>query len=371
MANDTLSNDISNNNMQWIFDPIQPIESSWHDQAQRHQQQLTKPPGSLGRLEQIAECFCAWQSTLHPSIDNILVAVFAGDHGVCQQQVSAFPQAVTGQMVANFLEGGAAISVLSQQLAAQFYVCNTGVLETLPSQYQKHPQLIDRPVANGTQDFSMSAAMTAAQLEQALNLGREIVDHACHPKNTHQPLQLFVGGEMGIGNTTSASAIYAALLGISVTDIVGRGAGVDDSGLERKQAAITAALALHANVLSDPYQVLQCMGGFEIAALVGSYLYCAQQGIPVVVDGFICTSAALVAIRLNPDVKQWMIFSHCSQEAAHRLVLQILDVKPLVDIGLRLGEGSGAALIVPLLKSALLLHNSMATFQRAGVSNSE
>lgn len=357
--------------MQWIFDVIQPIETSWHDQAHCHQQQLTKPPGSLGQLEVIAERFCAWQSTLHPSIDNILVAVFAGDHGVCQQQVSAFPQAVTAQMVTNFLAGGAAISVLSQQLAAQFYVCNTGVVEALPAHYQGHPQLIDRPVANGTQDFSVSSAMTAAQLEQALTIGREVVDQACCSEKIHQPLQLFVGGEMGIGNTTSASAIYAALLGISVSDVVGRGAGIDDAGLQRKQAAISTALALHAKVLNDPCQVLQCMGGFEIAALVGSYLHCAQQGIPIVVDGFICTSAALVAIRINPDVKQWMIFSHCSQETAHQSVLQMLDVEPLLDIGLRLGEGSGAALIVPLLQSALLLHNNMATFQQAGVSSGE
>lgn len=354
--------------MQWIDNPVQPIDSDWHHRARIHQQQLTKPPGSLGRLEDVAVSFCAWQKTLQPTMDDVLVAIFAGDHGICSQRVSAFPQAVTMQMVTNFLDGGAAVSVLSESLSAQFTVCNTGMVTTVPVAYENHPRLFNQPIANGTQDFSVAAAMTMQQLQQALDLGRAVVKNI-HENNLHRPLQLFIGGEMGIGNTSSASAIFSALLKMSASEVVGRGTGVDDAGLQRKVSVIETALALHGDIFADPFEVLRCLGGFEIAALVGSYLYCAQQGIPIVVDGFICTSAALIAMRLHPEAKQWMIFSHCSQESAHQSILHALDVEPMLNLGLRLGEGSGAALVVPLLRSALLLHNRMATFQQAGVSD--
>ena len=173
---------------------------------------------------------------------------------------------------------------------------------------------------------------------------------------------------MGIGNTTSASALYAALLDLPPLDVVGPGTGVDDKGLLRKQSVIGAALSLHKVILHDPYEVLRCLGGLEIAALVGSYIRCAQLGIPVLVDGFICTAAALIAVRLNPSVRERMLFSHCSAEPAHRIALMALSAEPMLDLGLRLGEGSGAAIAVPILQSALLLHNTMATFEQAGVS---
>ncbi len=324
-------------------------------QAQQHQSALTKPAGSLGRLEAIAEQFCAWQASERPQLNKVVIRVFAGDHGVCAQNISAFPQAVTAQMVANFLEGGAAISVLSQQLGADFAVVNMGLSTPEPS----HPDLINANIAPGTADFTQQAAMTDTELTQALDVGRQ---------QTSTQAELFIGGEMGIGNTTSASAIYCALLDLSPEQSVGPGTGVDMAGQQRKCAAIETALALHSSELSDPYQALRHLGGLEIAALVGSYIAAAQQGTPVLVDGFISTAAALIATRLNPGVSPWLLFAHQSAEPAHRLALQAFKAQPLLDLGMRLGEGSGAAVAVPLLQSALHLHNNMATFEQAAVS---
>ncbi len=354
--------------MNWLFEPAQFIDLSFCDSARAHQQQLTKPQGSLGRLEVFAEMFAGWQANIYPRLEHIYIAVFAGDHGVCQQNISAFPQAVTTQMIANFLDGGAAISVLSRHLNAEFVVCNTGTVTSLPDQYTAHPQLVNKCIAFGTADFSLQAAMTASQLLGALSAGCSVADEANKQYSNDQPLQLFIGGEMGIGNTTSASALYAALLELPSIDVVGPGTGIDDKGLLRKQSVIDTGLSLHEAILHDPYEVLRCLGGLEIAALVGSYIRCAQLGIPVLVDGFICTAAALIAVKLNPSVRDWMLFSHCSAEPAHRLALKALSAEPMLDLGLRLGEGSGAAVAVPILQSALLLHNTMATFEQAGVS---
>jgi nicotinate-nucleotide--dimethylbenzimidazole phosphoribosyltransferase len=331
--------------------------------ARQHQGILTKPSGSLGRLEIIAEQFAGWQSSPHPVLDSVKVVVFAGDHGVCQQQVSAFPQAVTTQMVVNFLEGGAAISVLSNSIGADLVVCNMGTVTPLPAAYLTHPRLVQRQIAAGTADFSQQAAMTEEQVKAALAAGKAMAESV--------DSQLFIGGEMGIGNTTSASAIYAALLSLSPEAVVGSGTGIDAAGIQRKQSVIATALSLHKGNLNDPYQVLRCVGGLEIAALVGSYITCAQRGVPVLVDGFICTAAALVAVRINPSVQQWLLFSHQSAEFAHASALESLGVEPLLNLGLRLGEGSGAALAVPMLRSALDLHNQMATFVQAGVSSSD
>ena len=346
----------------WWFDPVGPMNIEAYQQACQHQQQLTKPAGSLGRLEQLAQSFARWQGQALPELEHILVTVFAGDHGVCAHGVSAFPQAVTTQMICNFLSGGAAISVLSRALDAQFSVVNMGTVEPLPAMMLEHPYLTPTNIAHSTADFTAEPAMTPEQLAYCLNTGREAV--------TRQPTaQLFIGGEMGIGNTTSASAIYAAVMGLSVSAAVGPGTGVDDEGLQRKQRAVKQALSLHQSTLDDPLDILRCVGGFEIAALVGSYIACAQQGTPVVVDGFICTAAALLAVAINPGVQDWLLFSHCSAEPAHRLALEYLEAKPLLDLGMRLGEGSGAAIVVPIIQSALLLHREMATFEQAGVSD--
>ncbi len=328
-------------------------------QARAYQATLTKPVGSLGQLECIAEQFCGLQASLNPTLETIAVRVFAGDHGVCSQGVSAFPQAVTVQMITNFLRGGAAISVLSRDLGADFCVINMGTATPIEAAFAQHPQLVHAPIDNGTQDFSVTAAMTSQQLDQALSIGKSAIESLS--------VDLFIGGEMGIGNTTSASAIYASLLALSPAQTVGPGSGIDKKGIYHKEAVITAALKLHRHSLDSAYNVLRCLGGFEIAGLVGSFIACAQRGIPVLVDGFICTAAALIAVKLNPGVRDWLLFSHCSAEPAHITALDYLQAKPLLNLGLRLGEGSGAALAVPLLKSALSLHNNMATFSQAGI----
>jgi len=328
--------------MSWITQKAKPIDQASVDVARQHQSLLTKPAGSLGRLESLAIQFAGWQGHAHPTLNDICVVVFAGDHGVCQHNVSAFPQVVTAQMIINF------------------FVLNMGTVSPLPDEFVSHPRLIEKNIAAGTADFSQQAAMTVDEVDAALNAGRSIVESS--------NAQLFIGGEMGIGNTSSASAIYAALLSLSAKRVVGPGTGIDQQGIDRKRVVIEKALALHQDQLNDPYQVLRCLGGLEIAGLVGCYIACAQQGIPVLVDGFICTAAALLAIKLNPSAQSWFLFSHQSAEPAHALALEYLSINPLLNLGFRLGEGSGAAVAVPIIQSALSLHNNMATFTQAGVS---
>lgn len=343
----------------WLFAPAQVIDEHAVDAARTHQAQLTKPPGSLGRLEGLALQFAGWQGVTKPQLNNICVRIYAADHGVCNHGVSAFPQAVTAQMIANFSRGGAAITVLSRMLKADFAVVNLGTVVPLPPM----PAVYDRSVGLGTKDFSAQAAMTCEQLEQALTVGR---DHA-----SSQDYQLFVGGEMGIGNTTSASALLSALLQLAPEVTVGPGTGVDEEGLRIKRGVIAAALDCHSSHLSHPLECLRRLGGFEIVALVASFITCAQRGVPVLVDGFIATAAAVVAIKLNPSVESWMLLGHHSAEPGHQLALECFTASPLLDLGMGLGEGSGAATAVPIIQAALTLHREMATFEQAGVSASE
>lgn len=348
----------------WIFNAVKPLDSAAAEQAQSHQNTLTKPPGSLGLLETLAIKFAACQGQKKPLLNEICVRVFAADHGVCDKGVSAFDQAVTAAMIANFASGGAAISVLSRIIEADFAVVNLGTvsaveLPSAPTHSKPQATIIDAYIADKTQDFSEYPAMTNEQLTLALAAGKREIDN--------RQMDLFIGGEMGIGNTTSASALYGALLGLDASKTVGPGTGVDQAGVEHKQNVVRQALHLHANILDDPIAVLACLGGFEIAALCGSYMACAQRGVPVVVDGFISTAAALVAAKINPRIVDWFIFSHCSAEPAHRLALDFFQAEPLIDFSMRLGEGSAAALVVPLIQSALKLHNEMASFSEAGI----
>ncbi|MFY9332635.1 MAG: nicotinate-nucleotide--dimethylbenzimidazole phosphoribosyltransferase [Porticoccaceae bacterium] len=340
---------------EWIQNKVTPPCAESRRVGQERQNQLTKPQGSLGRLEGLAIDFAGFQKTPLPSLQHIAVRVFAADHGIARAGVSAFPQSVTAEMVRNFAAGGAAITVLAHLHHADFAVINLGTAEPM----ELLPNVINSSLGAGTHNFSEQAAMSPPQLESALRIGRD----SC-PANT----QLFIGGEMGIGNTTSAAAIYSAMLDMPAELSVGRGTGIDHAGLIRKQRCIEKALALHVRADTGPQEILRCLGGFEIAALVGAYIGCAQRGIPSLVDGFICTAAALVACRLNPSVKPWLRFSHCSAEAAHRSVLRSLGALPLLDLGLRLGEGSGAAVAIPIIQAALTLHREMATFAEAGMS---
>lgn len=348
----------------WYSQACPTVSRSAQQAAQIRQSSLTKPAGSLGQLETIAEQFAAWQDTSHPKLDNVMIRIFAADHGVCAQNISAFPQEVTTQMVMNFLQGGAAISVLSEAAQADFAVVSMGLANSLPDMIS--PKLIKQDVANGTADFTQTAAMTTEQMQQALAAGQAVIQ--AQLKKTRNT-QLFIGGEMGIGNTTSASAIYTVLLNITAREASGPGTGIDTAGVQHKANIIEKAIALHQPKSAD--ETLQKVGGFEIAALVGAYISAAQNGIPSLVDGFICTAAALIATQLNPSCRDWFMFAHQSAEPAHVLALNTLKAKPLLNIGMRLGEGSGAATALPLLQTALTLHNKMATFEEAAVAGQE
>lgn len=343
-------------NLNWLYQPCSTIDQAAKQQAATRQSQLTKPAGSLGQLETIAIEFAGWQGREIPQLKQISVRIFAGDHGVCQQQVSAFPQAVTQQMISNFVTGGAAISVLSQALQADFSVINMGTVQAVPD--QQH--LLNIQVAPGTEDFSQGPAMSHDQLQQCLNAGRDIV--------CQHPSQLFIGGDMGIGNTSSAAAIYAALLDTHGSETAGPGTGLLPPGVDQKAAVIDRALALHRDHLDSPLEVLRRLGGLEIAGLTGAYIAAAQNSTPILVDGFITTAAALLACQINPGVRQWMLFAHESAEPAHKLALTKLAAEPLLNLGMRLGEGSGAALAVPIIQNALTIHKSMSTFADANVS---
>jgi nicotinate-nucleotide--dimethylbenzimidazole phosphoribosyltransferase len=344
--------------MDWWLKPVADISFASQQAALARQQQLTKPAGSLGVLETLAVDFAGWQGREKPDLNRIDIRVFAGDHGVVEEGVSAYPQAVTVEMIKNFSRGGAAITVLAKQVNATFSVVNMGTVAVSPS----CDSVVNIQLSAGTNNFCQMPAMDEALVLKALAVGAEQVS---------SDADVLVVGEMGIGNTTAAAALTSALLDLSPDITVGRGTGVDDDALAHKRNVVLRALTRHRSEISAPLAALRCLGGLEIAALTGAYISAAQKGIPSVVDGYICTTAALVACRLNPAVRPWLIFSHRSAEPGHHYLLEALAAKPLLDLGLRLGEGSGAALVIPLLQSACRLHSDMATFAEAGVSQQD
>lgn len=346
--------------LQWWQAPCQPLDPVARAKAQSRQDQLTKPRGALGQLEELTITLAAQQGRERPGIDHPWFAVFAGDHGVVEEGVSAYPQAVTGEMLRNFVRGGAAISVLARSLGATLELVDLGTAVPL----EPLPGVLHLQVGAGTANFAREPAMTAAQCLIALQAGRSSVERALGAG-----ADLYVGGEMGIGNTTSASALACALLGLPATTLAGPGTGLDGKGVAHKVQVIERALALHRGYCNSPEETLRRLGGFEVAALTGAYLACAQLGLPALVDGFICSVAALCAVRLNPACREWLLFSHRSAEPGHVAVLEALEAQPLLDLGLRLGEGSGAAITLPLLRLACELHNGMATFAEASVSD--
>ncbi|MGD9543537.1 MAG: nicotinate-nucleotide--dimethylbenzimidazole phosphoribosyltransferase [Methylocystis sp.] len=301
---------------------------------------LTKPPGALGRLEHIVEWLAAWQGRAAPAIERPLVAVFAANHGVVAQGVSAFPASVTQQMVANFLSGGAAINQICKSQGVGLKVFELA---------------LERP----TEDFTQAPAMDEREAAATFAYGMEAIQG---------DIDLLAPGEMGIGNTTSAAAIYAALYGGPGARWTGRGTGLDDAGLSRKNAAIDAALALHAAHLSDPLEILRRLGGREIAAMMGAIAAARMNRIPVVLDGYVACAAAALLHAIAPDMIAHCVAGHVSAEGAHREVLTRLGMRPLLDLDMRLGEGSGAALAIGVIKAALACHRDMATFESAGVS---
>jgi len=344
--------------LDWLAQPCRLPDSAAEAAARERQTQLTKPPGSLGALETAAVRLAGLQGAVKPSLERIRVSVFAADHGVAEEGISAFPQAVTGAMVANFAHGGAAISVLACELGAALEVVQLGTVND-PGQL---PGVRRAWIAAQTANFAREAAMTPAQLALALHAGAESARLA-----VEADAQLFIGGEMGIGNTTAATALACALLGEAPTALAGAGTGLDDAGVARKAAVVQRALDLHRDA-SSPLEWLRRVGGFELAALAGAYVAAAQRGLPVLVDGFIASAAALAAVRLQPACRPWLLFAHRSQERGHASLLAALQAEPLLDLQLRLGEASGAAVAVPLLRLACALHAGMATFAEAGVA---
>lgn len=344
--------------MDWLNNKIEEPDDFFYKKALNKQTQLTKPLGSLGLLEDIAVRLAAMQKTEQPSIERAWVSVFAADHGIAEESVSAFPQAVTTEMVKNFAAKGAAINVLSRFVNAKFEVIDTGLLKPIEL---KH--LIIARAGNGTENFARQAAMTEMQMNLALSAGKSAVERAIKHST-----QLFIGGEMGIANTTSASAIAIALTGLSAEQLTGAGTGLETKEILHKSQVIQNALLLHQHYLTTPLKTLQYLGGFEIAALVGFYLSAAQRGVAILIDGFISSVAALLAVEINAKIQPWLFYAHQSQEKGHQLVLEQLRARPLLNLNMRLGEGSGAVTAVPLLQMACSLHNEMATFKQAKIT---
>lgn len=336
---------------------INPVSSVLKSELQAKIDQKTKPLGALGQLESLALKIGLIQNTLTPCLSKPTILIFAGDHGIVESGVSAYPQSVTAQMVANFLAGGAAISVFAKQNQLELLVVDAGVNADLPA----HPQLIDAKIAKGTKSFLTEPAMSSSQCETVIYRGAELV---------MQQYQLgcnCIGfGEMGIGNTSSATLLAHCLADLTLSQCVGRGTGLDDTQLKHKHSVLQQAINFHQGII-EPLDVLTTFGGFEIAMMVGAYLKAAELGMLIIVDGFIASAALLVAYRLYPAVLDYCVFSHVSSEQGHQALLLYLNAKPLLNLDLRLGEGSGIALAYPLIQSAVLFLNEMATFVDAGV----
>ncbi len=338
---------------------IGPLDEEAMAAARARQDQLTKPQGSLGRLEELSVQVAGITGNPRPVIREKAVIVVAGDHGVAAEGVSAYPQEVTAQMVYNFLRGGAGINVLARHVGARVTVVDAGVAADL----EPHPELKIRKIGYGTGNIARGPAMSREQAVQALELGIALVE-----EEIARGLDIVAPGDMGIANTTPATAIAAAVTGLSPAVLVGRGTGVDDAGLARKTAAVEQALRVNRPDPRDGVDLLAKVGGFEIGTIAGIVLGAAAHRIPVVIDGFISTAGALVAAALAPQVTAYCIAAHNSAERGHRAMLEHLGLTPLLDLGMRLGEGTGAALAMSLVEAACKVLNEMATFAEAGVS---
>lgn len=344
------------------MESIRPLDEGTMKAARERQDQLTKPTGSLGRLEDLAVQLAGITGKVRPRLPRKAVIVMAGDHGVTAEGVSAFPSEVTPQMVLNFIHGGAAINVLSRRAGARVVVVDVGVASELPPS----DGLLIRKVAKGTRNMAVGPAMTRDEAIQAIEAGIEVVE-----AEAKKGLDLVATGEMGIGNTTPSSALVAVLTGRPVADVVGRGTGIDEAGLARKVQIIEKAIDVNCPDRSDALDVLAKVGGLEIAGLVGVILGGAALGLPVVIDGFISGAAALVAASLCPEVKPYLVPSHRSVEVGHRAIFEALGLQPLFELEMRLGEGTGAAIAMHLIDDALAIQDEMATFAEAGVSDKE
>ena len=345
-------------NLERLIGEIKPADQDVAARARTRHDALTKPPGSLGGLETLSVRLASIYGTPKPVVKGKAVAVFAADHGVTAAGVSAYPKEVTAGMVQNFLQGGAAVNALVKVAGASLLVVDVGVDADLP----EHPGLLERKVARGAANLLHAPAMTADETGAACEVGAEVAQRLIN-----EGANLLVGGEMGIGNTTPAAALTALFTDRPVREVTGRGTGVTDAGLEHKITVIERALERHQPERVAPLDALAKVGGLEIAALTGFYLAAARERAPVVLDGFIATSAALVAVALDEHVRDYLFASHVGAEPGHRAQLAHLGLEPLFDLGLRLGEGSGGVLALPLLESAARVLADMATFEEAGL----
>jgi nicotinate-nucleotide--dimethylbenzimidazole phosphoribosyltransferase len=349
-----------------LIERIESVDESWIGKAWERQNRLTKPPGSLGALEEIACRIAGIQRTLTPRVDHKRVVVFAADHGITEEGVSPYPAEVTAQMVANFLRGGAAINACAQAAGTEVVVVDIGVKSPIP-QVEKFPpsiRFIQRPIRRGTRNFAKEAALTEEETVDAILLGAEVAHEA-----QKDGINLIGLGEMGIGNTTTAAAITAALTSYSSANVTGRGTGADDSILATKQAVVDRAVRMHAP--TDAFSILRTFGGLEIAGLVGVCLGATAAPIPIVIDGFIAAAAASLAVRMCPTTKEYMFAGHLSVEPGHSALLQLMELHPVLNLRMRLGEGTGAALAMNVIEAAVRSFVDMATFESAGVSDKQ
>ena len=344
------------------IEKIKPLDKAAMDAARARQDTLTKPPGSLGRLEELSLQLAGIQGKARPSLEKKAMVTMAGDHGVVAEKIGNWPQEVTAQMVENFLRGGAGINVLARHVGARIVFVDMGVAGDL----KPHPQLIVRKVGHGTKNMCLGPAMTAAQARQSVEAGIEIVNG-----EAERGLDIVGTGDMGIGNTTASSAIFGAMTGQPAAKVTGRGTGLTDEQLAHKVDVIERALKVNKPDPSQPLDVLGKVGGYEIGGLAGVMLGAAARRIPVVIDGFISGAAALIAVALAPRLKDYIIAAHASAEAGHPAMLKYLGLKPLLNLDMRLGEGTGAALGIFIAEAAARTLNEMATFAEAGVSEGD
>jgi nicotinate-nucleotide--dimethylbenzimidazole phosphoribosyltransferase len=346
-----------------IVEGIEEIDYSYLEKTQKRLDSLTKPKGSLGRLEELAKRIVEITKNQNPSLENKVIFTMAGDHGVTQEGVSAYPSEVTAQMVYNFLRGGAGINVLARHVGARVIVVDMGVAEKLQIANCKMQNFIDKKINYGTKNIAKEPAMTREEAIRSIEAGIEVFE-----KELSRGIDIVGTGDMGIGNTTASSAIASVIMAKSVEDMTGRGTGIDDQALSHKVKVIKKAIRINKPNARDGIDVLSKVGGYEIGGLVGVILAGAQNRVPIVIDGFISGAAALIAYQLEPKVKDYMIAAHCSVEKGHRIILDFMGLRPLLDLDLRLGEGTGAALGISIVEAGIKILTQMATFKSAGVS---
>jgi nicotinate-nucleotide--dimethylbenzimidazole phosphoribosyltransferase len=353
-----------NMNLQDILKGIEPLDQEWIAKAGQRTAQLVMPTRALGRLHEISERLCGIQKTLQPSINRKAILVMAGDHGVVEEGVSAYPQEVTGAMVQTFLAGGAGINAIARHVTADVYVVDMGIMAELDG--GDSDRLIVHKIAPGTANFARGPAMSPKEAERSILFGFQEAS-----KLYQNRVEILGTGDMGIGNTTPSAAIAAVICGGELEEMVGRGTGVDIDGLARKRDAVARGIAINSPDASDGLDVLAKVGGFEIGAIAGCVLSAGFHRRPVVIDGFISTAGALIAHALCPLVTDYLFAGHCSEESGHRAMLEYLKLDPILDLGMRLGEGTGAALAMSIMQGAVGVFKEVLTFEEAGVADKE